>query len=254
MSTYTEGPSIAELDAEMNKYHAQIDARLVTCSKLITKLEARHQKADKQQKKAKILLDNFKVISIAPQVALAAEKLLATELKLRVTEYELKRKTDECKRLASKHLETSKSEIRVKKEKKQLAKTVDTLTTQLKGKITPEEIEIMIQNKELEQELTMLRAQLNRKIEECETKDRFIADLTVDFAAYQNVTSDTWVHRHDSCNELNAALDEQCAMLAAERDALQSKLNALQNRGDFKSNFTIFQDKVDVSFPFSFAS
>ncbi|KZM26007.1 hypothetical protein ST47_g2836 [Ascochyta rabiei] len=73
---------------------------------------------------------------------------------------------------------------------------------------------------------------MESKTEECETKDLFTNDLTEDFAANQSVTSEAWIHRHDSCNELNAALDEQCAMLTAERNINRNNFGVLSVKHD----------------------
>ncbi|KAF9701677.1 hypothetical protein EKO04_000370 [Ascochyta lentis] len=243
MSTY-EDPTIAELEAQMNSIHAEIDTKLSNCSKIIAKLDTRHNDDNQHHKKADVLLAAHKVAIIAPHIVLAAEKLPEFELKLKVAEYELKRKTDECTRLTAKHLDACKSEIRTKKEKKQLTKTVESLTAQLEGKVTPEERNTKTENEELKQELAKLRAQLENKIEECEMKDQVIVDLTEDFAAYQSVTSNTWAHRHDSCNELNDALEEQCAMLTAERDTLQRNLQGDLNA--VQGNYEILSVKHDV--------
>ena len=236
MSTY-EDPSIAELETQMNKVHAAIDAGYANCDKLIKKIEARHREDDERFRKAETLLAEHKVAIIAPHVLLAVQKLPDIKLKLKVTEFELNRQTDERKRLEAKHLDVRKSEIRLKKENKQLTKTVESLTAQLQGKTTPEEKDLKAENQKLKEELAMLRAQLKRKTDECETKDSFIvsreqdiADLTDDFAAYQNIISDALSKRHEGCDELHAALDEQCNMLTAERDTLEANLDTLHHK------------------------
>ncbi|KAJ4316828.1 hypothetical protein N0V94_005241 [Neodidymelliopsis sp. IMI 364377] len=231
MSTYRD-PTIAELEAQMIECHAQTDSNLANCEKLITKLEARYLKADEDYSKVQTHLDEYKVNIIAPHIAAAAEQLPATALKLKVAEYDLERKTEDYKKLEAKHLETCKSEIRIKKEKKQLEQTVVALTAQLDGKTTPEEKQLQTENERLKEELATLKAQLEHKTDECAIKDQCIADLTDDFAAYQDVTSNTLARRHNSCNELTAALDEQCGMLTAERDYLQSHIDVLTVKGD----------------------
>jgi chromosome segregation ATPase len=231
MSTY-QYPTIAELEAQMIECHAKTDSSLANCEKLITKLEARYLKADEDYSKVQTHLSEYKVNIIAPYIAAAAEQLPATALKLKVAEYDLKRKTEDYKKLEAKHLEACKSEIRVKKEKKQLEKTVVALTNHLDGNTTPDEKKLQTENERLKGELATLKAQLEHKTEECAMKDQFIADLTDDFAAYQDVTSDTLARRHDSCDELNAALDEQCGMLTAERDYLQSHIDMLTVKCD----------------------
>lgn len=123
---------------------------------------------------------------------------------------------------------------------KQLIKTVKILTAQVEGKLTPKDKDIEAENEKMKEGLVMLRAQLKDKIDECEMKEQLISDLTEDFAAYQSVTSDTWAHRHDGCNELNAALDEQCEMLTVEHSTLHNNLNRLIiERHDLQRKFDV---------------
>ncbi|KAF2627056.1 hypothetical protein BU25DRAFT_448834 [Macroventuria anomochaeta] len=244
MSAY-EDPTIAKPEAQINKINAKVDARLSNASKLITKIQGCHRDNEKHFKKAEILLAEHKVAIIAPHILLAAQILPDTKLKLEVAEYEIKRQSDECKRLEAKHLDARKSEIRVKKENKQLTKIVESLTAQFEGKATPEEKCIKTENEKLMKKLAMLSAQLKSKIEECEIKDQAFNDLREEFAAYLSVNSDTWSHRHDSCNELVAALEEQCGMFAAERDALEANLNTLYHKNNF---LTIERDNLQGRF------
>ncbi|KAJ4345052.1 hypothetical protein N0V95_005994 [Ascochyta clinopodiicola] len=210
------GLTITELEADMHKMHAEVDTKLSNCSKMIAKLDAHHNNADEHYRKADMLLAEHKVVIAALHNTLAAEKLPTVELKLRTAEYMLKFKSD----------------IRGKDAKKQLIKTMRSLTLQLAGKALPEEKDFKTENEKLKHELRILSAQLESKTEECETKDQIITDLTENFTVYQNVTPDTRIHRHDSCNELNVAFDEQCSVLTAERDIVQSNFEVLSVKHD----------------------
>ena len=109
-------------------YVSESDSSLIRCDKLVAKIDARHNEDKLRFKKAEKLLTEYKVAAIAPHIFAAAQKLPDAQLKLKVAEYELHCKIDECKRLEAKQLNARKSEIRIKKEIKQLTKTVELLT------------------------------------------------------------------------------------------------------------------------------
>ncbi|KAJ8108522.1 hypothetical protein OPT61_g8117 [Boeremia exigua] len=237
--------AIAELEAQMQLLHADSDARLANCDKLVARIDARQKKDKERFVKVEKLLAEQKVAIIAPHILFAAQKLPDAILKLKVTEYDLQRKTDEYKRLEAKQLDARKSEIRVKKENRQLAKSMESLSAQLKGDCTPEDMRLKTENEMLKKELAMMKTQLKDKTDECEMKDRDINDLREDFAAYQSVTSSTWAHRHDACNELVAVLEEQCSTLTQQRDALESNLNTLHHK---INTLTIERDSLQNQF------
>lgn len=261
MSTYQD-PFIAEAKAQANKLFvesvarlANIDARLADCDRRVKKVEAMHRDDQEHFRKAETLLAEHYVAIHAPQVLEKPEKLPIVELKLRVAEYEQQRKVDECKRLELKHLDAHKTKIRLKKENKQLTKTVESLTAQLESKASPQEQALKTENDEFKEQLALLKAQVQNKTEECEAKDAVIAskeqdivDLRDDFAAYHSVTSDTWSHRHDSCNELVAALEEQCDMLTTERNILKGNLNTFHHKNN---TLTIERDNLQGRFDVS---
>ncbi|KAL1607262.1 hypothetical protein SLS59_002225 [Nothophoma quercina] len=166
--------------ALMNELHDHVDTKLSNCDWLSPKIDTRHREYDNRFKKSKRLFAEHKVTIIAPHIAAAAAKLPSAELKLKVAEYEIQRKTDGCKRLEAKHLNACKSEIRAKKEYKLLVKIVEPHTSQLESKTEPEEKDVMAENEKPKEELTMLRAQLESRTVECEAKDTVIAELTKD--------------------------------------------------------------------------
>lgn len=251
-----EDPFIAEVEAQANTLFAESDitlaknvARLADCEKHVKKVEAMHSADHRHFGKAETLLTEHHAAICAPRVLVDAEKLPSVELKLKVAEYDLQCKVAECKRLDAKHVDARKSEIRLKKDNKKLAEIVGTLTAQLEGRASPQEQVLKTENDDLKEQLAVLQAQLQQKTEECGAKDLNISHLNNDcaikgatiasfaqdieclrddFAAYQSVTSNNWSHRHDSCNELVTALEEQCDMLTAQRDTLECNLRALE--------------------------
>jgi chromosome segregation ATPase len=234
MSAY-EDAFIAEAEALSNKLIAEGDARLASatarlshCHKRVKKTEGIHRNDQEHFRKAELALEKHKVSIVAPHILAAYERLPSVELKLKIAEFEHQRKTDEYQRLQAKHLDASKSEIRLKKANKQLTNTVETLTAQLEGKSSPQEQTLQNENDELKKKLDLLQAQLDSKTKECDAKDQAVEDLREDFGAYQSVYEDTWSHRHDGCNELAAALEEQCEVLQSNFEALQGINNTLE--------------------------
>lgn len=243
MSTFTD-PFISEAEALsqnlITEGEARLNsatARLAACDMRIKKVEAIHHNDQERFHKDELALEKHKVSIIAPHILAAYEKLPNIELKLRVAAYEHQRKTDESKRLQAKHIDTIKSEICLKKSNKQLTQTVESLAAKLDGKVLPQEQALKNESQELRKELDLLRAQLASKTEELEAKDAMIMSkqqdidyLREDFDAYQSVYETIWSHRHDGCNELTAALEEQCGMVIAERNVLEANLNALDHK------------------------
>lgn len=226
-----------KIHGECDAAHAATAASFAKCDKGVKKLEAHLRNEKDLIHKTELALAEHKVSIATPHILAAYEKIPGIELKLKVAEFELQRKTDEYKRVQAKHLDAIKSEIRLKKQNKELTRTVETLTTQLEGKASPQELVLQAENEELQKQLALLKAQLQSKSDECVAKDTIIAskqqdidNLREDFAAYQSVADQTWSHRHDSCNELAAALEEQCDMLTAEHDTLEGNLNTLHHK------------------------
>ncbi|KAF3036677.1 hypothetical protein E8E12_004113 [Didymella heteroderae] len=231
--------SVAELETLVHKVYGECDAaRAATgtsfakCDKEFQKIEPLLHDQRELIHKSEHALAEHKVSIVAPHILTAHEKLPNVELKLKVAEFEQQRKIDECKRLHAKHLDASKKEIRFMKENKQLTKKVETLTAQREGEATPQEQTPHKENKELKKQLALLQAQLESKTEECKSNDQVIEDIREDFVAYQSIIDDTWSHRHDSCNELTDALDEQCSILIKERDTLEADLYTLHHKNN----------------------
>lgn len=238
MSSYDD-LGIAELEARMEQLHAESDIAFKRCNNLVASIDARHREDKTRSEKIAKLIAERKAIELAPHLYFAAQKLPGVELKLKVAKYDLERKVDECKRLKAKHMIALKSELCFTKEKTQLAKTVDTLTAQLERKASLEDQQLQAENDKLKEELAGLKMQLMTKTEECRMKnahitsqDQDIEELRKDFITYQSVTSDNWAHRHDSCDELVTALEEQCSMLTTQHNTLKSNVQTLETNID----------------------
>jgi len=243
MSTYHD-PSVAELEALMYKVHGACDAAsaatqasFAKCDRGVKKLEAHLRNEKDLIREAELAHVEHKVSIIAPHILAAYEKLPSIELKLKVATFEQRRKAEGCKRLQAKHLDASKSEIRLKKANKQLTKTVESLTDQLQGKVSPQEQALKTENEDLRKQLALLRSQLASNTGECEAKDAIIMSkqqdidyFREDFAAYQSVYEDTCSHRHDACDELVAALEERANMHDTERVALHGTISTLHHK------------------------
>lgn len=229
-----EDQSLVELEAQMNQLHAESNAGLARCDKLVKKIDARHKQDKALFEKAHKLLAETKVAAVAPHILAAAQRLPHVELKLKVAEFEINRNKQECKRLQIKHMNAFQAELRFKKENKQLTKTIESLTAGREIDTTSERNDTQSENEQLKEQLAALTAQLKVKTDECASKDAFIAnqerevaELRVEFAGYQDFTSNSSIHRHDGCNEHIAALEEQHVVLTTHYD---DKINTLQSK------------------------
>ncbi|KAJ4401686.1 hypothetical protein N0V91_007727 [Didymella pomorum] len=208
MSIYHDLPT-EELEALMYKVHGECDAAsaatqasLAKCDKGVKKLETHLRDEKALIHRAELTLAEHTATVVAPHI-LAAYK--------------------NCRTPA------------LKKANKQVTKAVESLTDQRQGKASPQEQALKNENEDLQRQLTLLQAQLASKAEVCEAKDAIIMSkqqdinyFCEDFAAYQSVHEDTWSHRHDGCNELSAALEEQCEMYKTLATTLEGNLNTFR--------------------------
>lgn len=118
MSTYHDLPT-EELEALMYKVHGECDAAsaatqasLAKCDKGVKKLETHLRDEKALIHKAGLTLAEHTATVVAPHILAAYKKLPNVELKLKVAEFENKRKTEECECLKAKHLGASKLETR----------------------------------------------------------------------------------------------------------------------------------------------